>query len=36
MAHRIDGRKLHASGLLRHGDTVCAEADSLYVTVDGW
>jgi len=31
---RRDGRKLHMAGEARHGDTVLAEAESLFVAVD--
>jgi hypothetical protein len=31
-----DGRKLRAVGRLLHGDTVCAEAEGLYIAVDRW
>lgn len=31
---RIEGRKIHTSGRLLHGDTVTAEAEALFVSID--
>ena len=31
---RVDGRKITASATLHHGDTLCAQADGLFVSVD--
>jgi len=33
---RVDGRKIYVEGRLLDGDKVCAEAESLYIAVDGW
>jgi acyl-CoA thioesterase FadM len=29
----VDGRKIHCSATLRAGDTVCAEAEGLFITI---
>jgi acyl-coenzyme A thioesterase PaaI-like protein len=31
---RVDGRKMHTRGLLQAGDTLCAEAEGLFISVD--
>lgn len=31
---RIDGRKIYTSGRLYNGDTLCAEADGLFISID--
>lgn len=31
---RIDGRKIYTSGRLLHGDTLCAEAEALFISID--
>jgi len=30
---RVDGRKIHTSATLHHGDTLCAEAEGLFVSM---
>lgn len=31
---RVEGRKIFASGEVRHGDVLCAEAEAIFVSVD--
>jgi acyl-coenzyme A thioesterase PaaI-like protein len=33
---RVDGRKIYARGRLLDGERVCAEAESLFISVDAW
>ncbi len=31
---RVEGRKIYTSGTLYYGDTLCAEAEALFISVD--